>query len=211
MGNRHEVHGNGRARRRGLVLTACAGPESESALPDETADEAVGEAAPESGPGAELLAEHGLDGLAAEEIVDRLDLLPLAERPTGLVASVRSHVLVLADGPEGEEIELDLPEDRFYLSMAPYTDHTHDCFFHSLTSCLGELRGEDVSVTITDDADGTVLVEEDGTTFDNGFVGYWLPRNIDATVTVEHQGRSGTAQVSTGEDDPTCLTTLELS
>ncbi|WP_026116864.1 CueP family metal-binding protein [Nocardiopsis valliformis] len=194
-----------------LVLTACAGSEEQSALPDETGNGTAGEAAPESGPGAELLAEHGLDGLTAEEIVDRLDLLPVDERPTGLVASVRSDVLVLADGPEGEEVELGLPEDLFYLSMAPYVDHTHDCFFHSLTSCLGELRGEAVAVTVTDDSDGTVLVEEDGTTFDNGFVGYWLPRGVDATVTVEHEGRSGTAQVSTGEDDPTCLTALELS
>lgn len=193
-----------------LVLTACAGSEEQSALPDETGNGTAGEAAPESGPGAELLAEHGLDGLTAEEIVDRLDLLPVDERPTGLVASVRSEALVLADGPE-EEIELGLPEDLFYLSMAPYVGHTHDCFFHNLTSCLGELRGEAVSVTVTDDSDGAVLVEEDGTTFDNGFIGYWLPSGIDATVTVEHDGRSGTAQVSTGEDDPTCLTTLELS
>ena len=193
-----------------LVLTACAGPEE-----DAPAGEAAVEEAPESGAdaesGAELLAEHGLDGLDPEEIVDHLDLLPLDERPTDLVASVRPDALVLADGPEGEEVALDLPEDRFYLSMAPYVDHTHDCFFHNLTSCVGELRGEEVAVTITDDADGTVLVEEAGTTFDNGFVGYWLPSGIDATVTVEHEGLSGTTRVSTGEDDPTCLTTLELA
>jgi hypothetical protein len=191
-----------------LALTACGAPATQEGA------SGAGEGAPAGGApaeGAELLAEHGLDGLEVAEIIDRLDLLPVDQRPVGLVASVRSDVLVLADGPEGEEFALDLPEDRFYLSMAPYADHTHDCFFHSLTSCLGELRGEEVAVTITDDSDGTVLVEEDGTTFDNGFLGYWLPRGIDATVTVEHAVGAGTARVSTGEDDPTCLTTLELS
>lgn len=188
-----------------LALTACGTPE-----PKESEENApAGDAAPVQGE--ELLVEHGLDGLDPEEIVDHLDLLPVEERPTDLVASVRPDVLVVSEGPEGQEIELDLPEDRFYLSMAPYVEHTHECFHHSLTSCLGELRGEEVAVTITDDSDDSVLVEETGRTFDNGFVGYWLPSGIDATVTVEYEDFSGSTQVSTGADDPTCLTSLELS
>lgn len=188
-----------------LALTACGTPEAEEAQENAPA----GGAAPV--PGEELLAEHGLDGLDAEEVVDHLDLLPVEERPAGLVASVRPGVLVLSDGPEGQEVELDLPEDRFYLSMAPYVEHTHECFHHSLNSCMGELRGEEIAVTITDDSDDSVLVEEDGRTFDNGFAGYWLPSGIDATVTVEYGERSGSTRVSTGADDPTCLTSLELS
>ena len=27
---------------------------------------------------------------------------------------------------------------------------SHDCFYHSLTTCLGELDNEDIQVTITD-------------------------------------------------------------
>lgn len=187
-----------------LALTACGSPEAEQAQESAPASDA----APVQSE--ELLVEHGLDGFDAVGIVDHLDLLPVEERPTDLVASVRPDVLVLSDGAEGQEIELDLPEDRFYLSMAPYVDHTHECFHHSLTSCMGELRGEEIAVTITDDSDGSVLVEEEGRTFDNGFVGYWLPSGIDATVTVEYEDRSGSTRVSTGADDPTCLTSLEL-
>lgn len=188
-----------------LALTACGAPQTQ-------------ESAPASGstPGqvTELLSAHGLDdldGLDPRELVDRLDLMPVEERPTDLMASVRPGSLVLSDTTGGEEVELDLPEDLFYLSMAPYVDRTHDCFHHSLTSCMGELRGEEVTVTITDDADDTVLVEETAPTFDNGFVGYWLPGDIEATVTVEYEGRSGSTPISTGVDDPTCLTTLELA
>ncbi|MGW9557387.1 CueP family metal-binding protein [Nocardiopsis sp. NPDC055551] len=182
-----------------LALTACAAPQTQEGAP---ADQVT-----------ELLAAHGLDdleGLDPRELVDRLDLMAVEDRPTDLMASVRPGSLLLSDTAGGEEVELDLPEDLFYLSMAPYVDRTHDCFHHSLTSCMGELRGEEVTVTITDDADDTVLVEETAPTFDNGFVGYWLPGGIDATVTVEYEGRSGSTPISTGADDPTCLTTLEL-
>lgn len=185
-----------------LALTGCAAPETSG-----TRESTPGQAA-------ELLSAHGLgdlDGLDPQELVDRLDLMPVEERPTDLMASVRPGALVLSDTTEGEEVELDLPEDLFYLSMAPYVDRTHDCFHHSLTSCMGELRGEEVTVTITDDADDTVLVEETAPTFDNGFVGYWLPSDIDATVTVEYEDRSGSTPISTGADDPTCLTTLALA
>ena len=181
-----------------LALTACGTSEPE-------------ESVPASASGEELLAEHGLDGLDAVEIVDHLDLMPVEERPTDLVASVQADTLLLSDTDDGQEVGLDLPEEQFYLSMAPYVDHTHECFNHSLTSCLGELRGEEIAVTITDDSDDEVLVEETGSTFDNGFAGYWLPSDIDATVTVEYEGLSGSTQVSTGADDPTCLTTLELA
>ncbi|MGO2741732.1 MAG: CueP family metal-binding protein [Cellulosimicrobium funkei] len=56
-----------------------------------------------------------------------------------------------------------------------------------------------------------MLVEEDTTLGANGFVGYWLPRDVDAELRVEHDGRVGTTTVSTRHDDPTCLTTLQLA
>lgn len=185
-----------------LALSACSVPEPEGNVPTGGSASASGE---------ELLAEHGLDGLDAEEIIDRLDTMPVEERPTDLMASVQPDSLVVSDGQQGQEAELELPEDRFYVSMAPYVDGTHECFFHSLTTCLGELRDEEIDVTITDDADDSVLIEETARTFDNGFAGYWLPSGIDAIVTVEHDGHTGSTRISTGEDDPTCLTTLELS
>ena len=155
-----------------------------------------------------LLDEHGLAGQDGAQIVDRLDRLDLDERPSDLMASVRVDELVLSD--EDDEMIVDLPEDRFYLSVAPYVETTHDCFYHSLTTCKGELGGEDVQVTVTDDA-GEVLVDEEVTTFDNGFVGFWLPRDVSGTLDVEYDGKTATTDFGTSEDDPTCLTTLQLT
>ena len=39
---------------------------------------------------------------------------------------------------------------------------SHDCFYHSLTTCLGELDNEDIQVTITDDAIGLIEVSYQG-------------------------------------------------
>lgn len=36
---------------------------------------------------------------------------------------------------------LETTPDEFYVSVTPYLEQTHDCFFHSRTTCLGELRG----------------------------------------------------------------------
>lgn len=156
-----------------------------------------------------LLDRHDLAGLSGQEVVDRLEGLETADRPTDLVASVRAAELVLAD--ESYETTVPLPEDTFYLSVAPFVDETHECFYHSLTTCQGELADEPVSVTVVDAATGEVLVEEDTTLGANGFVGLWLPRDVDAELRVEHEGRVGTTTVSTGADDPTCLTTLQLA
>ncbi|WP_425556540.1 CueP family metal-binding protein [Gordonia alkaliphila] len=167
-------------------------------------------AAPSSAPSTEtFLAEHGLAGLDAQEIIDKLDATPVTERPTDLMASVRPTALVLSDG--GQEVTLPLPADTFYVSFAPYVTQTHECHFHSLTTCLGELRSTPITVKAIDDRTGTVLVDRQQQTFDNGFAGLWLPKNIDATLTVSGEGRTASQAISTrGLDDATCLTTLHL-
>ena len=185
-----------------LLLVGCSAEPEPAGSAAATASDA-----PASGVDARLAA-YDLDGLAAEEIIDELDRLPVAERPADLMASVRVDQLVVSDGQE--EAALELPEDQFYLSVAPFVDQTHECFYHSLTTCKGELGGEDVEVTIVDDA-GEVLVEEQTTTYDNGFVGFWLPRDIDGTLTVSYDGKVGEVDFSTREDSPTCVTTLKLA
>ena len=155
-----------------------------------------------------LLASHGLAGKSTVDVIDALDRLPLDQRPADLRASVRPGALEVSDGDVQES--LPIPGDRFYLSIAPYATTTHDCFYHSLTTCKGELGGRNVHVLIKDDA-GKVLVDEARTTFANGFVGFWLPRNIHGTSTVTYQGKTGQAELGTGRDDPTCLTTLKVA
>ncbi|KAE8763501.1 CueP family metal-binding protein [Georgenia thermotolerans] len=179
-----------------LALAGCSAAEPSPATTAEATD-------------ADFLAAHDLAGMDAPDIIDHLDELDVAERPTDLMASVRPSELVLSD--DQREVTLPLPEDRFYLSVAPYVDQTHDCFYHSLTTCLGELGGEDVQVRIVDDATGEVLVDEQATTFDNGFVGFWLPREIEGTVEVTYGELSGEADVVTTEDGATCMTTLQLA
>ena len=158
--------------------------------------------------GSALLADYDLEGRSARDIIEELDRAE--DKPANLMASIRYDEL-LVSSPSEPEKETSLPiEDDFYLSMAPYVDQTHDCFYHSLTTYQGELVEEDLDVTITS-ADGEVLVDETVTTYPNGFVGFWLPRDIEATLEVSHDGRSATSEIGTGSEDPTCLTTVQLT
>lgn len=157
-----------------------------------------------------ILAAYGLAGLDGRQIVERLERIPVEDRQADLMASVRSGELLLSTGDTDEVSVVDLPDDEFYLSVAPYLTQTHECYFHSLTTCRGELAGEQIRVTITDRDTGTVLVDELTKTFDNGFVGFWLPSDVDASVRVEYQQYAASEEISTGPDDPTCLTTVRL-
>lgn len=155
-----------------------------------------------------LLAEYGFDGMDAREIIEQLDQAD--DKPADLMASVRYDELLVSDPSEPDQ-EVALPiEDDFYLSVAPYVESTHDCYYHSLTTCQGELVEEEIDVTITD-AEGEVLVEETVTTYPNGFAGFWLPRDIEGTIEVTYDGRSASTDIATGEEDLTCLTTLQLT
>lgn len=157
----------------------------------------------------EFLADHGLSGLDARQVIERLDTMPVADRPTDLLASVQPEALVLTDDQE-RETRLPLPEDEVYISIAPYRDQTHDCYFHSLTTCLGELASEEVQVTLTG-ADGEVIIDEARQTYDNGFIGLWVPRDTEVTLTIEHEGQEANARISTmSDDDATCITTMRL-
>ncbi|WFE26098.1 CueP family metal-binding protein [Solwaraspora sp. WMMD791] len=156
-----------------------------------------------------LLARYGLAGKSTVEVIDRLDRLGLQQRPAELKASVRAGELLISDG--GQEHSLPIPADRFYLSVGPYLQQTHDCFFHAPTGCKGELAGKQVQVKVVNDADGTVLMDESRTTFANGFVGLWLPRNITGTLQITSDGKTAESKISTSDDAPTCLTTLRLA
>lgn len=156
----------------------------------------------------QILTSHNLGGMEATEIIEHLDRLDVQDRPADLMASVHVNELRLSAGTE--ELSLDLPDDRFYLAFAPYVNQTHECYYHSLTTCLGELSNEDVQVTITNEA-GEVVVDEELTTFDNGFVGLWLPRDLQGTLRVSAEGGTGQVPIATGTDDPTCLTTIQLT
>lgn len=186
-----------------LVLVGCSAERETPAASDATVAGASVAPLP-----AELV-DLGLAGLAAPDLIDALDRLPVDQRPQGVMASVRPTELLVAGPGEAEPTAIPIDGDAFYLSFAPWVTGTHECYFHSLTTCLGELGGEEITVTITS-ADGDVLVDETTTTFANGFVGYWLPRDIEATLEVTYGDLSGTAEIGTGPDDATCVTTLRM-
>ncbi|PRB65458.1 CueP family metal-binding protein [Microbacterium sp. MYb45] len=177
----------------GIALPGCTAP-----TPD--ADPAAAQ---------EILASHELAGLDVGEVIERLEAMPVADRPDRLLASVQPDALVLRD-ESGRESRLPMPRDTVYVSIAPFREHTHECHFHSLTTCLGELSDTEVRVSVTSE-DGKTLVEETRPTEDNGFIGIWVPRDIEATLTVESEGLTGTVPLSTtSPDDRTCITDLQL-
>jgi len=183
-----------------LLLAGC----SSSSTPSSDAETG----APAAADASSLLRDFGLDGMDTREVIDHLDRLGGDERPTDLMASIRTDQVVLSDGTR--ETTLPMPADELYVSMAPYVDQTHDCFFHSLTTCQGELVNADVDILVRDDQ-GEVVLEETTTTYANGFVGVWLPRDLTGTVVLTVDGRSVEAPLSTTADSATCLTGLQLA
>lgn len=194
-----------------VALTACSSdddgdPGSQTSPQETTQGDAQAEVETEEQ--AAVLAEFDLEDKSPQEIVDHLDRLGFDERPGDLIASVRPQELQIIH--EDEEFALDLADAGFYLSFAPYVEQTHDCYFHSLTTCVGELGGEEIEVTITD-ADGQELVNETVTIFDNGFYGVWLDHDIEGTLEVTYGDYSGEVPFATGPDDATCVATLQLT
>lgn len=184
-----------------LVLAGCSGNEGDdpTVAPEQTTAFTEIDTS--------FLEPYGLADSEPRDIVTELDQTN-EDREAGLAGSVRYDHVVFAT--EDGEQRIPLAEDEFYLSLAPYVDQTHECYYHNLSSCQGELVGEDLDVKITSD-EGEVLVDETVTTYDNGFVGFWLPRDIEGTIEVEFDGRSVTAPIATGPEDPTCVTTLQLT
>ena len=118
------------------LLSGCGddaggGADPDAAEPTGTVDHSSAES---------ILAAYGLDGMEPAALVDHLDRLPPDDRPEGLQVSVRPARLLVSAGEE--EHPLPLPKDSFYVSVAPWVEQTHDCTWHALTSCLGEMQAE---------------------------------------------------------------------
>ncbi|GGP11896.1 MULTISPECIES: CueP family metal-binding protein [Oceanobacillus] len=125
-------------------------------------------------------------------------------------ASITSEQLVVTDNEGNEQAVYDLPEDEFFVSIAPFMQQTHPCEIHSLTGCQGEMVLEDFDVYI-ETAEGDVVIDETMQTEENGFIDLWLPRDETYTVEIRHDGKEVTSEISTFDDDFTCITTMQLS
>jgi hypothetical protein len=174
------------------VVTGCTGP------------------APTDQSSQSLTSVDSFADLGARELIDQLERTPVSERPEDLIASIRHDEVLLSRMDGTDEVSVPIAEGH-YLSIAPYVNQTHECYFHSLTTCTAEMGGQPIDVRIVDAETGGVLVDETTEPHDNGFVGYWLPRDITATVSVAADGLTGEATVSTGAEDLTCLSSLQLT
>jgi hypothetical protein len=78
-----------------------------------------------------------------------------------------------------------------------------------LTGCQGELVEEEFDVFI-EDMEGNVIIDEKVVSQTNGFFDLWLPRDKTYRIKIEHDGKVSESEISTFEDDRTCITTMQL-
>lgn len=78
-----------------------------------------------------------------------------------------------------------------------------------MTGCQGEMVEDEFDVYI-EDMDGNVIVDETLKSQPNGFIDLWLPRNKTFKTTIEHDGKVVESELSTFENDPTCITSMQL-
>src|SRR5690606_31878820 len=122
--------------------------------------------------------------------------------------SIHSHQLIVTN--DSKRTVYDLPEDEFFVSIAPFVDTTHPCAIHSLTGCQGEMADEEFEITIEDQEGRRILDQQKVRTMENGFIDLWLPRNRVYEVTIRQGDRTSQAQISTFKNDNTCITTMQL-
>lgn len=155
----------------------------------------------------DFLVRYELQSLSVVEIINYLE--QKTDEPMGFNAGVTATKLLLSD--DKDAIELDIPADLFYLSVAPFINQTHPCANHSLVTCTGELQNETLRVLITDLDSDELILDQDIVTSPKGFAGLWLPSGKNIEMTITYKGLVATKQLSTFELDETCETTMQLS
>jgi hypothetical protein len=78
-----------------------------------------------------------------------------------------------------------------------------------LTGCQGELANEEFDITIEDN-DGNVVLDKTMTSQENGFIDFWLPRDKTYQIKITHDGKNAESEISTFENDATCITDIQL-
>ena len=123
-------------------------------------------------------------------------------------ASITSHELIVTDSEENQ-VTYELPEDEFFVSIAPFINQTHPCDNHSLTGCQGEMVNEEFDVYI-EDSKGNVVIDQTMTTYEKGFIDLWVPREETYQVTITQDDKIAQSEFSTFKNDKTCITTMQL-
>lgn len=145
---------------------------------------------------------------SAEDVRDLVDEYSAGNFEDDHSASISSTELIITNEDESKDV-YDLPEDDFFVSIAPFQNETHPCDIHSLTGCQGELIDADFDMLIENE-DGDIVVDETMNAGKNGFVDLWLPRDHTYDVKIEHDGQTVASELSTFDGDNTCITTMQL-
>lgn len=152
-----------------------------------------------------MLVKYGLNDMTVRQKIAYLE--QSQDDRTLMTAGVTGTALFLT--LEGKEFNFQLPANEFYLSVAPYIENTHPCGTHSLVTCRGELANMSFYVTIRD-SQGQIVDEGIRTSYANGFIGLWLEKGFNGTLTIEKDGLIATAPLSLTSTTNTCLTTMQL-
>jgi hypothetical protein len=153
-------------------------------------------------PAATPAALQGVDAVAAMDLANAWK----GQAVTSFVTPRAVHFAF----PDGQEVEVALPDDVMLVSVAPFLVNTHPCLTHYMSGCQGELVAAPFHVLALL-ADGTVVIDEVRPTMANGFVDLWLPRGQAIELSFELEGYRTVGVVTTHDDSPTCITTLQLS
>jgi hypothetical protein len=152
------------------------------------------------------LANIGLEGMSGKEILTGVADGSVVVDGFGLSVYDDELIVILDD----TRVSVDMPDDEFYLSVAPFIESTHECAFHSATGCRGELKQEEFFVEFID-SDGNIILSESMMSMSNGFIDLWLPRDIEGTLTITQGELSAIKLISTEAGEPTCETTMQLT
>jgi hypothetical protein len=154
-----------------------------------------------------FLSKYNINEKEVKEIVSILE--ERTDEPVLFNAGITGSHLIMSD--DQTEVKMELPSELFYLSIAPYINQTHPCGIHNLVTCKGELQNQEFNVVVTDKKTNEVIFDDQIKTASNGFLGIWLPKNIEGFITVSNSNLTASTIISTHENDNTCLTTLQLA
>lgn len=144
----------------------------------------------------------GLDAYAAVELAN-------AWKGSDVTSFATSGAVHFAF-PSGAEVQVPMPADEMFVSVAPYVNQTHPCTTHYMSGCQGELADVPMHVQATL-PDGTIVLDDVIRTGANGFLDLWLPRDQAVVLSVSVDDFAAEAFLTTTEDSATCITTLQLA
>jgi hypothetical protein len=132
----------------------------------------------------------------------------------GIVVKVLPNKIT-ASFANGSSASVAIPQDQFFLSIAPFLSQTHPCTNHVPTGCTGELVGEKMHMSAIDVATGEEILNQMVTTQPDGFIDFWVPRDRKLAFTFHHGDKNGVYReakevISTDENSRTCITSMKL-